>query len=232
MSDAEKFCDAFCSATHWHWNVSVSVFFCDFLWCFAYYLSLCPPLVVLLIVPPLDSFWWFCLWYRMVEWVQRWCGFCSSLAALAPLDSLWWFCLMCRLWTHSTIRYHKQNHQSEPLDSLWWFCLWYRMVEALSGWCGFCSSLAALAPLDSLWWFCLMYRLWIHSTIRCHKQNHQSEPLDSLWWFCLMYRLWTHFGGFAYGTGWFQLGSVSASGLTLVVLLNIPPLDLLNNPVP
>ena len=53
-----------------------------------------------------------------------------------------------------------------------------------------------------------------------------------LWWFCLLYRLWTHFGGFAYGTGWFQLGSVSASGLTLVVLLNIPPLDSLNHPVP
>ena len=40
------------------------------------------------------------------------------------------------------------------------------------------------------------YRLWTHSTIRYHKQNHQSEPLDSLWWFCLWYRLWIHVGGF------------------------------------
>ena len=138
----------------------------------------------------------------------------SSLAPLAPLDSLWWFCLIYHLWTHSTIRYHKQNHQSEPLDSLWWFCFWYRMVEALGV-------------------------VWILFQLGCVSASGLTlvvllnvPPLDSLWWFCLMYRLWTHFGGFAYGTGWFQLGSVSASGLTLVVLLNIPPLDSLNHPVP
>ena len=84
----------------------------------------------------------------------------------------------------STIRYHKQNHQSESRGSLWWFCLWHRMVE------------------------------WVQR--RYTKQNHQSESTSWNKTHTTLIRPQpsgtiskttkvspeAHFGGFAYGTGW------------------------------
>ena len=100
-----------------------------------------------------------------------------------------------------------RNNSSDLVQTTWRTCCGLKVWFHLSNHCPTVYPLYGSGPmtLDLLPRFVSMFCLvWM------------KFCLDSLWWFCLLYRLWTHFGGFAYCT---------ASALTLVVLLIVPPLD-------